>query len=339
MAYSQLSTIQGTPAAEAVYGPAPGKFIETTHGRTHCMLQGPADAPLILLQHGLAANLSIWDTIASELVSRGYRVLRFDFYDRGWSETSPTRYPVTRVGVHPLKFTIDLYVEQVDDVLTSLGLGEASFVYLGNSTGGGVGIALAAKYTTRVLGLLLLSPVCLKSAIPLIARIADAPVLGPILVQLLGNDTLYRASYKMRHDPNHPWQVRDLGRLKQILATNIRFLASIRSTTTYCRSFNYGTLLAEYEIVCKSGIPIQIIWGTLDNACPYPNAVRMLEIGQSLSANVKLETFEGQPHVFFTADAKEAETLQLTVDMLEQVCGSRTAQGATAATCRPRAHI
>jgi pimeloyl-ACP methyl ester carboxylesterase len=308
--------------AEQAYGSPPGNFLATKYGRTHYMLQGPKDAPLILLLHGLSANVTSFDNIARELVGRGYRVLRFDFYDRGWSETSPLYYPIKKVGQHPLRFTIDLYVDQVDEVLWQLGLSKASFVVLGNSTGGGIGIALAARYPQCIIGLLLLAPACLPSHFSPTARLAGAPMIGPGIVARFGSDALYRNVCKMLHDPSHPWQVSDMRMLKCNLDTNRRFFAAIQSTLTNCRSLNHGDLLPEYETVCRSGIPTELIWGTLDTACPYANATRLLELAQAISAqtSVRLATFEGQPHVFFTPDAKERETLALIVDLLEEVC-------------------
>lgn len=75
---------------ERLFGPPPGKYLETTHGKTHYVLEGPEndDAPLVVLQHGLGSNLRVWDAVAERLVEQGgYRVLRYDLYDRGYSQT------------------------------------------------------------------------------------------------------------------------------------------------------------------------------------------------------------------------------------------------------------
>ena len=58
----------GRAVFEAINGPAPGKFLETTHGTTHYVLEGPEDAPmLVVLQHGIGGALSLFDRIAADL--------------------------------------------------------------------------------------------------------------------------------------------------------------------------------------------------------------------------------------------------------------------------------
>ena len=107
----------GRAVYEAINGPAPGKFLETTRGTTHYVLEGPEDAPLlVVLQHGIGGALSLFDRIAADLVTQGCRVLRYEFYDRGYSESDAEKYPVTAVS-HTLRFTLDVYVEQCREVL------------------------------------------------------------------------------------------------------------------------------------------------------------------------------------------------------------------------------
>ena len=50
----------GRAVFEAINGPAPGKFLETSRGTTHYVLEGPEDAPmLVVLQHGIGGALSL----------------------------------------------------------------------------------------------------------------------------------------------------------------------------------------------------------------------------------------------------------------------------------------
>ena len=71
----------GRAVFEAINGP-PGKFLATTRGTTHYVLEGPEDAPLlVVLQHGIGGALSLFDRIAADLVRQGCRVLRYEFYE------------------------------------------------------------------------------------------------------------------------------------------------------------------------------------------------------------------------------------------------------------------
>ena len=90
----------GAAAYATAWGPAPGKTVPTSHGTTHYLLEGPtnADSPVVVLLAGLGAGMRFWDAFAQALAAAGHRVLRLDFYDRGWSESDPKRYPITTLG-------------------------------------------------------------------------------------------------------------------------------------------------------------------------------------------------------------------------------------------------
>ena len=61
-----------------------------------------------MLVHGLGASSLTWHRVAAELLGGGYTVLRYDFYDRGYSEADPTRYPVDMYNIsHSLECTIE----------------------------------------------------------------------------------------------------------------------------------------------------------------------------------------------------------------------------------------
>ena len=156
---------QGTKAAVSVLGPAPGKFLQTTHGLTHYILEGPAEGPLVVLQHGLGSSATVWDLhdIAGGLVEAGNRVLRYDLYDRGWSETDAKAYRVEETGIHGLRFDLDMHVQQMEDVLAALGLENERLVHFGHSTGGAVGIEFARRHPARSAGLALVDAVCLPT--------------------------------------------------------------------------------------------------------------------------------------------------------------------------------
>ena len=192
----------GRAVFEAINGPAPGKFLQTTHGTTHYVLEGPEDAPmLVVLQHGIGGALSLFDRIAADLVKQGCRVLRYEFYDRGYSESDPEKYPVTAVS-HTLRFTLDVYVEQCREVLEGLGLADKDMVHCGHSCGGVTGIGYAARYPEHVKGLCLVDAVCLPALKPLAARIADLPVLGNLVVRALGRRTMVKFTRGACRDPD-----------------------------------------------------------------------------------------------------------------------------------------
>ena len=98
--------------------------------------------PTLLLVHGSNSSLRIWDTTAARLKSR-YRVIRFDVAGMGLSGRVSDE---AAANVDPVEIPIGL--------LDLLGVNKVSFV--GNSSGGTLGMFLAAKRPDLV-GRLILS--------------------------------------------------------------------------------------------------------------------------------------------------------------------------------------
>jgi len=89
-------------------GMTPGQFVELSNGRTHYLLEGPEDGPLIVFFHGFGVFSYVYvvglptaggscpyhpvccryHQLFAPLTARGYRVLAFDFYGFGWSSAA-----------------------------------------------------------------------------------------------------------------------------------------------------------------------------------------------------------------------------------------------------------
>lgn len=331
---SSADTSSATPAAttrenapsmttyERLFGPPPGKFVSTTeHGPTHYLLQGPVDGDLVILQHGLGSNCQVFNDMAAALVQQGKRVLRYDFYDRGYSETDPTRYPVVKVGTHPLAFTLDLHVKQMRQVLQALELDQTDFVHVGHSTGGVVGMAYAAEYPQHIKGLVLVDSVCLPPTKPLAARLADLPVVGDLLVRFMGVNTLIKFARNSCHDPSKVEPL--LQALERNARENPRYFAAIRSTNANCLGF-VGSAEPLFRECCRSAFPLHFIWGKADQSVPYDDcrklqAIAREEMGKS---NVTELAFDDMPHNVFFPDAKPKECMESIHDFCIKAFGS-----------------
>ena len=102
-------------------------------------LEGPGDAPVVMLCHGLLGNLQMWDRQIAVLTKR-YRVLRFD--NRGHGATEATTAP----------YSIELLMEDTKALLDALEIERVHFV--GASKGGMIGQLLAVHH-----------PRCLRSLV------------------------------------------------------------------------------------------------------------------------------------------------------------------------------
>jgi pimeloyl-ACP methyl ester carboxylesterase len=328
---SSSQAVDGRARFEAIFGPPPGKFCETAHGTTHYLLEGgggdKTDAPLVILQHGIGGELRLLDRFAKDLVAKGYRVLRYDFYDRGYSETDPQKYPIRKRGVHPLKFTLESYIQQMEDVLKHIatsvdGADSATttkFVHIGHSLGGLVGIAYAAQHPDQGVGLGLLDAVCLPVTKPLMAKVSNLPIIGDFFASRFGASTFQKFARAGVLNPDHETVGPFLEKQAENVVSNPRYFSSIRSSNQHCIGM-VGSAEDLYRKCCEASVPIHLVWGKADTSVPYKNCVEMKRIAQELQTTVTEDSFEGMPHNVFFEDSKPAECATSVCDFVSKVC-------------------
>jgi 3-oxoadipate enol-lactonase len=103
----------------------------------HYTMDGPVDAPVVVLGHSLSANLGMWDSQMHALAQ--YRVLRYDTRGHGATEAPAADY------------TLALLADDLFGLLDSLGLDQVHFV--GLSMGGMIGQVAAVTDQSRFLSL------------------------------------------------------------------------------------------------------------------------------------------------------------------------------------------
>jgi len=124
---------------------APGQFARLADGYTHYEIGGPPDGRLVVLVCGATVPYYIWDPTFAALTGAGFRVLRYDYYGRGYSDRPD------------VPFTQDLYVRQLTQLLDQLHLTQP-FDLAGLSFGGSVITSVADRYPARVRSLIYMDP-------------------------------------------------------------------------------------------------------------------------------------------------------------------------------------
>ncbi|HSK99946.1 MAG TPA: 3-oxoadipate enol-lactonase [Rubrobacteraceae bacterium] len=112
----------------------------------HYILEGPEDAPVLVLANSLGTTLEMWDDQAEALRDR-FRLLRYDHRGHGGSPVPPGPYTIGDLGRDALELLDRLEIER------------ASFC--GLSIGGMVGMWLAGEVPERIERLVL----CCTSAL------------------------------------------------------------------------------------------------------------------------------------------------------------------------------
>ncbi|MPZ56138.1 MAG: alpha/beta fold hydrolase [Rhizobiales bacterium] len=102
----------------------------------NCRVEGPEGASWMVLSHGLATDLTMWDELTEALTPR-YRVLRYDARGHGDTEAPAGDY------------TLDMLVADVVGLLDALKIDKAHFC--GLSMGGMVGQGLALDHPRRII--------------------------------------------------------------------------------------------------------------------------------------------------------------------------------------------
>jgi pimeloyl-ACP methyl ester carboxylesterase len=124
---------------------ASGQFVRLSDGYTHYELAGPADGRVVVLAAGATVPYYIWDPTFKALADAGFRVLRYDYYGRGFSDRPD------------VAFTQDFYVRQLRELLDAVHI-NGPFDLGGLSFGGAVITSVAARYPDRVRSLVYVDP-------------------------------------------------------------------------------------------------------------------------------------------------------------------------------------
>jgi pimeloyl-ACP methyl ester carboxylesterase len=122
-----------------------GKFVRLTDGYTHFELAGPNAARTVVLAAGFSVPYYIWDPTFNALTAAGFRVLRYDYFGRGYSDRPP------------IPFTDDMYVRQLDELLKALRI-DSPIDLAGISFGGSLITSFADRYPDRVRSLIYFDP-------------------------------------------------------------------------------------------------------------------------------------------------------------------------------------
>lgn len=109
--------------------------VDIERVKLNCRIDGPADAPVVVLSNSLGTNLEMWDAQMPSLSAR-LRILRYDQRGHGASEATPAPYAFDTLG------------RDVLVLLDALKIKRAHFC--GVSMGGGTGMWLAAHAPERI---------------------------------------------------------------------------------------------------------------------------------------------------------------------------------------------
>ena len=154
--------------------------VDSPYGNIRVYEWGPSSGRKVLFIHGITTPCIAFASLAQQLVEQGCRVMLFDLFGRGYSDTpDPKLYPQD----------IRLWTAQIMTVLTSsplnwTGSGER-FTLVGYSMGGGIGASFTSYLPNLVESLVLIAPAGLlrPSRIATSSKLLYSGLLPPSIVE------------------------------------------------------------------------------------------------------------------------------------------------------------
>lgn len=258
-------------ALEAIYATPPSTFMPVAGIRLHVRDTGPRTAPAIIMLHGLGSSLHTWDAWA-EMLSRNFRVIRYDLPGFGLTGPDPTGDYSDARGQQVLGALMD-----------ALSVRRASLI--GNSLGGKLAWEFAAAHPDRVDKLVLISPDGFASRAFSYNKTPDVPWVAKLLPYTLPTFLLRTTIAPAYGDPSRLSddvikRYRDM-----ILAPGVRQALLVRVTQV--------RLQPPEPMLRRIQAPALLVWGEKDALIPYRNAGDYLAV----MPNCRLLVFGDLGHV------------------------------------------
>lgn len=253
-------------------------FVELADGPCHYRLDGPADAPCVLMIHGATVAHWEFDRLAPYLHAAGWRTLRPDLYGHGYSARPRTAY------------TQGLFVRQMLNLLDALALGEPLAV-IGHSLGAAVAARLAAAAPTRVTRLVMGAPLINYEENVPSARLLRWPVLGELLTHAYVVPMLKRRRAS-RYRPIEDG--RFVGKFMRQLAVP----GFPRALLSMFRQQTLGDQADGYAALRACGLPTLVLRGDEDPICSAAQIERL----RGWLPEASVEILDGTGHAFMLAE-------------------------------------
>lgn len=218
------------------------------------------ELPVVLLVHGLANSIEIWEPLVSRMRTK-FRVIAFDLPGFGEADRPDVDY-----GLEYFSRQLSAFVEQMNI---------HDFNLVGYSLGGSIAIRFASQYPERLKKLVIAAPGGFGRKTHWTMRLPSLPLVGALLGYPSRLNT--RLTLKLAiHDP--------VKITAELSTTMIRHAARAGSWKSYLRTLRQGVGLwgvkgRQSAIVNASLIKSQVllVWGDQDRVFPLQHSQRLLD--------------------------------------------------------------
>lgn len=228
-----------------------GAFVQLPDGVTHYELGNITRDSTVVLVHGFSTPYFIYDPTFHYLTQRGFRVLRYDLFGRGFSDRPH------------LDYNIDLFVKQLSDLLDALRLTRPIHL-VGLSMGGPVTAAFTARYPERVRSLTLIDPAGVRAVQEnRMLKVVKMPFLAEVILFVVGSEAFVKHTTKDFFDSRLVEHFLDKYRVQ------MRYKGFLRAMLSSARNGMLGSFMHMYKQVGRTAKPVLLFWGCNDRTVPF----------------------------------------------------------------------
>ncbi|MBN2441251.1 MAG: alpha/beta hydrolase [Spirochaetales bacterium] len=237
----------------------PGSFVNLSGREVYYEIAGPDDGPVVVFIHGYSSHSFIWEKNFYYFASRGFRVLRYDLFGRGYSSKP--------LVANDLPF----FRHQLMELLDSLGNKKPLYI-ISLSMGALIAADFSAANPGLVAGLAYISPV-IGNHLSVANTFMKIPVLGEYVMHVFGTSVI-RRTYKNIFSKNDD----SLDTLKAFLRPmNYRgYKEALQSSLRHILSMDPAAVYS--QVAALGGESSVLIWGKNDKIVPYINHKLFMDI-------------------------------------------------------------
>lgn len=237
-----------------------GSFAMLSGGVTHYRMQGPADAPVIVMIHGLTTPSYVWNALTPLLTQVGYRVISYDLFGRGLSDRLE--------GAQDRDFFLSQIKELLDELLITTPV-----TLVGYSMGGMIATDFAARFPSRAKSVVLVCSAGLGYTPDRFESfITRTPFLGDWLMRLTFETRMRRALAEQSDG-----QVSGITKAKAVELTRRGFSDAVLSAQRHMLNRDQTE---EHRELRKRGVPVGAVWAELDTVIPLQAMGRLAQINR-----------------------------------------------------------
>lgn len=269
-----------------------GAYVNLPLGRVRYWLIGPEDGRRIVLIHGLSIPAIVWKDVAPVLALRGYRVLLYDLYGRGYSDAPQVTYDTT------------LYTTQLALLMQHVKWDNAFII--GLSMGGGIATAFSAHFPHLVNGkvaLIASAGIMESSDISRTAKFMSTP-----LVQTVSALPPFQHYMRLLANTSKSSELYEINPIQEIVRLQTAHLPHYNAAVaSSLRDGPIRGLHFAFQSLAHSGNQVLLIHGTSDKTVPYKYASKI----QILVPQANLATINDGGHDLIITHASEVNALLL----------------------------